>query len=131
MQIKKLIYVLIVFSLITIFLSMDASAKIYCLFDKETGEGHGATSIREDYVPDWAKKFILKEADKSYKGKKGYEIKMESGKLRHATQEEIDFYLAQKEQEQQNAINAKKKQEFLEWLSDEDVKTKIKDIKNQ
>ena len=110
---------------------LTASADVYCLFDKNTGEGKGTVSIKEDYVSDWAKNFILKKApDNSYKGKKGHEIKLEGGKLRLATEQEISDFLAAQEQEQQNVINAKEKQKFLDWLDDEDIKTKIKDIKN-
>lgn len=64
-------------------------AEIYAVFDKETGECKGTVDIKEDYVSDWAKNFILKRADESYRGKQSFEVKLEKGKLRHATQEEI------------------------------------------
>ena len=50
--------------------------------------------------------------------------------MRLATEQEIADYLALKEQERQQAIEAKEKQKFLDWLEDEDVETKIKEIKD-
>ena len=121
---------LILISILLVFVSSWVFADVFALFDSETGEGKGVVSIKEDYVSDWAKNFILKKADETYKGKKGHEIILEQGKLRHATEQEISDYLAAQEQEQQNTISAKEKEKFLKWLEDDDVKTKIKNIKN-
>ena len=109
---------------------LTANAKTYVLRDKLTGSPVGVASISEKHISDWAKKFILTEADETYKGKQSYEMKYESGKLRHATTQEISDYLTAQEQEQQNIISAKEKKKFLKWLEDDDVKTKIKNIKN-
>ena len=124
---KKLIYVFMVVSLITISLSTISEAKTYVLRSKTTGEPQGTASISDEAISDWAEKFIIVEADSSYRGKHKYEIKYENGELRHATQEEIDTYLQEKEQEQEDAIDAKKKQEFLDLLEDIDIIDKIKD----
>lgn len=123
---KKVLFVLIVAMLCC----QLANAEVYALFNKETGEGHGTVSINENYVADWAQKYILKLAGEEYRGKKGYEVKLEGGVLRLATQQEIDDYLAAQEQAQEDATFAKEKAKFLGWLDDEDVKTKVKDIKN-
>ena len=100
-----------------------AQADMYAVFDKETGECRGAVDIKEDYVPDWAKKFILKQADESYRGKQHYEVKLENGSLRLATQQEIDDHL-------DSIKPPTEKEKLLALLEDEDIKTKIKNIKN-
>lgn len=120
---KKIILVIAI-----CFMAQLSFAATYALFDKETGECRGTASINEDYVADWAKNYILKEADSSYQGKQGYEVKLEGGKLKHATKGEIDAYIAAQEQASQDAVNAKRKQELLDLLNDEDVGIKIKDI---
>lgn len=118
--------------LILVCFCVTVEAKTYVLRDQLTGEPQGAASISDKAINDWAINYILEIPDnpEDFRGKRGYEMKFENGKTRLATQSEIDTYLAQQEQEQQNAVNAKKKQEFLDWLEDEDIKTKIKDIKN-
>lgn len=67
-------------------------AKIYVALDKSTGEAKRFVDIDEKVIGDWAKNFIMIEADESYRGKEGYEIKFENQKLRFATQIEIDTY---------------------------------------
>ena len=103
-----------------------ANAGIYCLFDRETGEGKGTISSREDYVPELAKRFIVKEGDRSYRGKYGYEIKLDNVQLRHATQQEIDNYFQAKEEEKQQMEENKAKEMLIKLLDNEEVKTKIK-----
>ena len=120
---KKMTLIVIIFCL----LCLTAEAKTCVLRDKLTGEPVGTASISDEAISDWAKNFILVEADESYCGKHGHEIKYENGELRHATAQEISNYLAQQEQEQENAIKAKKKQELLDLLEDIDVIDKIKD----
>lgn len=123
---KTVLAILMIFSLCTL-----AQAKVYVTLDNLTGEPTGSASISDKAVADWAKNFILIEADKTYQGKNGYEIKYDNETLRHATQIEIDTYLQQQEQNQQNIENEKNKQILLDLLDNESVKTKIKDIKNQ
>lgn len=98
---------------------------LYVCLDKITKEPKGITSVREENLSDWEKDFIMIEADESYRGKQGYEIKYENGKLRFATQQEIEDVLAQRKQEQEQIVQTRKKQEFLELLDDVDIKNKI------
>ncbi len=109
-----------------------ALAELYVAFDRETGEIKGVTSVSEEHVLDWTKKCILRKPDnpEEFRGKHRWEIRYEDGKLRLATEQEIADYLALREQEQQQAVEAKEKQKFLDWLEDEDVETKIKEIKD-
>ena len=123
---KKVIYILVVISLITISLPTIVQAKIYAVRDKLTGEPRGITSISDTYVNDWAKDFILTEVDESYQGKQHYELRYEGGAMRKATQQEIDVYKAQKETDKEAILI----QKFLDKLDDDDIKQKIKDIKN-
>jgi len=118
----------ILFTLVILMFCYQAEAKVYCLFDKTTGEGKGTASIKEDYVSDWAKDFILKEADESYRGKHGHEIKLENGKLRKSTEQEIAAY----EHAQEQASEAAQKQRVLDilGLNTEDI-TKIKQLEVQ
>lgn len=124
---KRFIYVCMVFSLITIFLSTFAEAKTYVLRDKLTGEPAGTASIADKYINDWAKDYILTDEGEEFRGKHGWEMKYENGNVRHATKAEKDAYKAQKEAEQE----ARKIQEFLAYFENEEIKDKIKEIKNQ
>lgn len=117
---------LILTFLLIVCISVTAEAKTYCLFDKETGEGKGTVSIKEEYVADWAKDFILKEGGEKYKGLQGHEIKLEGGKLRKATKKEIKDYLAQ-QKAQQEQIDIER---LLKLLEREDIRKKIEKIKN-
>ena len=108
---------------------LTANADPYVTINKTTGEPAGFANISSKAVADWAKKHILVEADESYRGKHGWEIKYENGNLRHATEQEIANYHAQKEQEAEQAAAARKKQDLSNLLDDEDIKTKIKNIK--
>ena len=109
--------------LLIVSFSYISHADIYAVFDKESGECKGVNDIKEDYVPDWAKNYILKIADESYRGKPHYEVKLENGNLRLATQQEIDDYL-------DSVKPPTEKEKLLTLLEDEDIKTKIKNIKN-
>ncbi len=117
---KKIILLtlLIVFSVFC-----GANAKTYVVFDKTTGEIKGVASLSEELFLERSKIEILREADQSYRGKHGYEIKYENSELRHATQQEIDDYL-------DSIRPPTEKEEFLEMLKDKDIKTEIKAIKD-
>lgn len=66
----------------------------------------------------------MEEANESFRGKHGNEIKFENGKTRLATKQEIDDYNAQQEQ----LTSARKKQDALDTLG---ITTKdIEKIKN-
>lgn len=122
---KKIILVITI-----CFIAQVGFADIYAVFDKETGKSLGVSDIQEKALLDWSQKHVIRKVGKEFRGKQSYEIKYQNGKVRLATKKEVSDYLAQKEQEKQTAIDAKKKQEFLKWLDDVDVKTKVKNIKS-
>jgi hypothetical protein len=102
----------ILFTVIGLLLfSSISNAEIYVCLDKETGEPKGMVDIKPDTIGDWAKKFTMKQTDESYRGKAGHEIKIEDGKIRHATETEIaDYKKVQAEQAEvvnkENALKA-------------------------
>ena len=120
-----LVTILVVFSSSLVF------AGNYVVFDKQTGELMGTASVSDKHLLEWTQKNILIEVDNTYKGKQSYEIKYEDGKVRHATEQEVTDYKALQVQEKQAIVDAKEKAKFLKWLDDEDVKNKVKGIKNQ
>ncbi len=115
----------ILLSLLIVGFCLTANADYYVFFDKETGECLGVSSISQDTVIEKAKQYILKQGDETYRGKQGYEIKFENGKLRHATKAEKDTYKAEKKAEQ----DTKRKADALELigLTEDDI-AKIKNI---
>lgn len=102
---------------------LTANAKTYVLRDKLTGEPKGTVSISDKHINDWAKDYILMEASKEYRGKQSHEIKYENGELRLATEQEINDYL-------DSIKPPTEKEMLLGMLEDEDVQTKIKEIKD-
>ena len=124
----------VLLGLITILVVSSSSvvvADIYVVFNRETGDIKGTASIADEDILDWTKKNVLKKADDSYRGKESYEIKYEDGKVRHSTEQEVTDYKALQVQDKQAIVDAKEKAKFLKWLDDEDVKNKVKGIKNQ
>lgn len=113
---KKISFVVIIVSIciISFLICMSTSSwgEIYVPIDKETGNPNGMVDINPDSVGEWAKKYNMKKADESYRGKQAYEIKFENSKLRHATKEEIDAYKL----EEENKIKALRKQSLLDEL---------------
>lgn len=87
-------------------------AKVYVALSKQDGSPSGMVDINEKNVGDWSKKFIMIEADESYRGLQSYEIKYEDQKLRKATQAEINAYLNAQTAEQAT----KKKEDTLSTL---------------
>ena len=83
--------IILVFCFVNL-LCFNSNAEIYVCLDKETGEPKGMVDIKPENVGDWAKKFTMKLVDESYRGKAGYEIKVNGGKIRHATEIEISDY---------------------------------------
>jgi len=69
-----------------------AEAKVYVCLDKGDGSPQGMVDIDETVVGDWAQRFIMIEADESYRGFQGHEIKYSGQKLRKATQKEVEDY---------------------------------------
>lgn len=111
--------------LVIVCFCLTAEAKTYVTLHKTTGEPQGVSSIADENVADWAENFILIEADESYRGKHGWEIKYKNQKLYHATKIEKDAYKAQKKQEQ----DVRKKADALETIGlDESDIQKIKNI---
>ena len=88
----------------------------------------GMADINPENISDWAKTYTMKLADESYWGKQGYEIKINGGKLRHATEEEITAH----KNAQEVAQEANKKAKALETLglTSEDIE-KIKKLPNE
>lgn len=76
-----------------------SQAKIYVPIDMETGEMRGTVDVQADNIGEWSKSYTMKIADEKFRGKQGYEIKMDKGKLRLATKEEIEEYLLKAKQE--------------------------------
>jgi hypothetical protein len=93
--------------LITIILSLLVTticfADVYVALDKQSNEPKGMVDIKPENLADWAKTYTMKEADESYRGKAGYEIKVDGENLRHATKHEIDVYKDQQKQLQEAA----------------------------
>jgi hypothetical protein len=77
------------FLAVLIFTANVCFGQMYVAIDKETGEVKGTVDVRPENIGGWAKIYIMKMVDESYRGKKGYEIKFEGGKLRPATPSEI------------------------------------------
>ena len=103
-------------------------AEWYVCLSRVDGSPQGGVSIKPEALADWSKDYIMIEADETYRGKHGYEMKYSNQKLRHATEGEIDTYKAEKEQ----AKEAKKRLKALEALGlDEDDLLNIKDLKNK
>lgn len=118
---KKIILITVV-----LFIASFAEAKVYVCLDKSTGEPKGMTDIDEKTIGDWAKKFVMVEADESYRGKSGSEIKYEDQKLRHATEAEI---ASQKQAKEAEAIVSRKQKALDEiGLTIDDI-TRIKALK--
>ena len=69
-----------------------AWADIYVVIDEQTNEVRGTADVRPDYIGNWEKNYTMIKGDEIYRGKQPYEIKYEDGKLRFATQQEIDEY---------------------------------------
>ena len=111
--------------LLIVCVSVIAEAKIYVCLDKSTGEPQGVASLKPEMIADWAENFIMIEADDSYRGLQGYEIKYKDQKLRKAMQSEIDAYNL----EQENETKLKQKEKALEilGLNEEDL-DKIKKL---
>ena len=114
----------LVFCFINLF-CFNSGAELYVCLDKSTNEPKGM--IDTSQKTEWEKSFILIEADESYRGKAGYEMKYD-GKLRHATAEEIAAYKQAEEQAQE----ANKKAKALEilGLTTKDIE-KIKKLPNE
>ena len=104
---KKLLFVIGLLLIASI-----AEAKIYVCLSKTDGTPQGAVDINETAIADWAKKFTMIEADESYRGKQGYEMKYQGQKLRHATEQEISDY----KQTQEQSSEALKKASVLATL---------------
>ncbi len=103
----------VLFTILIVSFCLTANAKIYVALDKTTGEPRGTINIKLEAVADWAEKFILIEADESYRGLHGYELKYKNEKLKKATQAEKDAYKAERKAEQ----DARRKSDALETLS--------------
>ena len=82
--------------LIIVILSLLAAtscfAEVYIALDKDSGEPQGTVEVKPDNLADWSKTYTMKQADESYRGKARYEIKIDDGKIRHATEQEIKSY---------------------------------------
>ena len=100
----KTIYVLIL-----VFVCSVSFADNYVVL--EGNKVRGTARVKDNHLPTWEKDFTMIKTDK-FVGKHSWEIKYENGKLRPATQQEIDDYFALKEAEKQN----KKKQAALDAL---------------
>ena|SRR3990167_10938447 len=84
-----------------------AEAKVYVVVDKDTGILKGTVEISDEAISEWTKKYTVKEAGEDFRGKHPHEIKIENGKTRHATNEEIDTYNQQTENETKSARKKK------------------------
>lgn len=98
-------------------------AGLYVVLDGN--DPKGTVRVQDQSLSGWETKYTMIKVDESYSGKHHYEIKYDGVEVRHATQEEIDDYKAQKKAQGEALV----KQKFLEWFEDEDVKNKIKEIK--
>ena len=92
----------------------------------ENNEPLGVVSVRDESLPLWEARYLMKKVGEEYRGKQKYEIKYDGGLIREATQTEIDAHLWTVEQERESI-------EILKWLDkleDPTIKEKIKKIKN-
>ena len=118
----------ILLAIIMVLIACSAEAKIYVCLDKSTGEARGSADIDPKNIGGWANQFAMIEADESYRGLQGYEIKYENQTLRKATDQEIADY----KQAQSDSIQAKKKQDMMDTLGiTSDTLTSIKSMKAQ
>jgi len=69
-----------------------AYSEVYIVIDKESGDVKGMVDIKPDAIGSWANNYVMKQADETYRGLKGKEIKYINQKLRKATEKEISDY---------------------------------------
>lgn len=124
---------------------------VYACIDKITNKPIGM--IRANSIEKLEERYIVVKVNESFGVRQHYEIKYEDGKVRAATQQEIDDFLAQQEMEAEIVIRAKTREttlkalavteqqleditnpvdpkvQILSLLQDEEVKTVIKEIK--
>lgn len=85
---------------------------VYICVDKATSTVAGMVDIKESSLSEWQKSFDMIKADESFRGKKAYEIKVVNGKAEHATEEEKQTAIKEKEQAIENARLAKLKEDI-------------------
>ena len=115
----KILKGLIVLIALILTIPFSAQAVIYVALDKESGEVKGMVDISPDSVGDWAKTYVMKEADESYRGKQGYEMKYVNQKLRMATEKEITDY--KKEIDDKAKIDSRKNALEAIGISEKDI----------
>lgn len=91
---------------------LNAQAKVYVCMSKTTGEPQGTVDINPENVGQWASSYTMVEADESYRGLMGFEVKYENKKLRKSTEKEISDYKQAEEAE----MIAKQKENALATL---------------
>ena len=102
-----------------LFITNVSYSEIYICLDKESGDVRGMVDIKPDTVGDWAKTYVMKEANESYRGKQGYEMKYVNQKLRLSTEKEIADY--KKEIDDKVKINSRKNALEAIGISEKDI----------
>ena len=102
-----------------LFITNVSYSEIYICLDKESGDVRGMVDIKPDTVGDWAKNFTMKEADESYRGKQGHEMRFENKKLRMATDKEITDY--KKEIDDKAKIDSRKSALEMIGITEKDI----------
>ena len=85
---------------------------IYVKLKKGTNEVLGTVSVSPLVLNDWEKDYTMIPAGEDYRGKSKIEITSDAGKLRFATQQEIDAH----KQSMEQATRVDKKEEALAAL---------------
>jgi hypothetical protein len=80
------------FTLFFITIASVSYSDTYVCIDKETGKCLGTVNVNPEYISEWNNKYTMKLVDESFNGKQGYEIKIENGKARIATDKEVQDY---------------------------------------
>ena len=99
--------ILILLGLMLLTVLTVCEAKMYVALDKSDGKVQGVVDIDEMVVGDWSNSFIMVEANESYRGAQGHEVKYENKKLRKATTEEVN---AHKQNQAQLEANRRKEE---------------------
>lgn len=91
----------------------------------KNGKALGTVAIKDEALPEWEKDYEMIPASLEFVGKHHYELRYENNEVRLATEQEINDYYAQLEQEKENF----EIQKLLSKLDKKEIQDKIKAIK--
>lgn len=86
---------------------------LYACLDKNTNEPQGVVYVAQEDLADWEKKHIMKPVSDAFRGKQPHEMKVSGSEVKLKAQAEVDAYLQQQEQNQENTKLLKLKQDMI------------------